>query len=38
MQVLAWALKMKVTQLLVVTVGFKGQMIKINACTENKNY
>jgi len=29
---------MKITQLLVATVGFKGQMMKINACTENENY
>jgi hypothetical protein len=28
-QVWAWGLKMKITQLLVATVGFKGQMIKI---------
>jgi len=38
MQVWAWALKIKITQLLVATVGFKGQMVKINASTENKNY
>jgi len=38
MQVWAWGLKMKITQLLVAAVGFKGQMIKINACTERKNY
>jgi hypothetical protein len=34
----AWALKMKITQLLVATVGFKGQMVKINAYTENMIY
>jgi len=38
MQVWAWALKMQLTQLLVATVGFKGQIVKINASTENKNY
>jgi hypothetical protein len=37
-QVQAWAFKMKITQLSVTTVGFKGQVIKINACIENQNY